>query len=84
MSDQKKSILIVFVIIIFFYSVDLLTKEEKKTINSCLIKGNISYYGGKKIYHLPGDYYYDATNPEYIFCTEKEAIEAGFRRSKVR
>lgn len=53
----------------------------------CDIKGNISYETGEKIYHVPGGEYYDATviRPEYgerWFCTEEEAIVAGWRRSK--
>lgn len=47
----------------------------------CAIKGNHSRYGGY-IYHLPGQRYYDMTRPEALFCTEREAIAAGFRRSK--
>lgn len=48
---------------------------------ACVIKGNIGKNG--KIYHLPGQKYYDKTNPEAIFCSEAEAQNAGFRRSKV-
>lgn len=47
----------------------------------CAIKGNHSRYGDL-IYHLPGQRYYNATRAEAIFCTESEAIAAGFRRSK--
>ena len=55
--------------------------------NGCNIKGNISS-GGKRIYHVPGGEYYSGTqiNPsrgEKWFCSEKEAIQAGWRRSKV-
>lgn len=50
----------------------------------CLIKGNVSYGTGKKIYHIPGWKDYDATviNAEYgerWFCTEWEAYKAGWR-----
>ena len=48
---------------------------------ACVIKGNIGKNG--KIYHLPGQKYYDKTNPEAIFCSEAEAQNAGFRRSRV-
>jgi endonuclease YncB( thermonuclease family) len=53
---------------------------------SCKIKGNISS-GGKRIYHLPGQAYYDATriserSGERWFCSEAEAQAAGWRRSK--
>lgn len=53
---------------------------------SCRIKGNISV-SGERIYHLPGGQYYDATlvNPakgERWFCTEAQARDAGWRKSK--
>lgn len=47
----------------------------------CAIKGNHSRYGDY-IYHLPGQLYYNTTRPERLFCTEREAMAAGFRRSK--
>lgn len=57
---------------------------EKK---DCNIKGNISYNNGKKIYHVPGQKYYDETIinesvGERWFCSEEEAIAAGWRKSK--
>lgn len=48
----------------------------------CTIKGNINSQG-EKIYHMPGQRFYGATQPEKWFCTEDEARRAGFRRSKV-
>jgi micrococcal nuclease len=50
-----------------------------------LIKGNISS-GGEKIYHVPGGYYYDGTvidetKGERWFCTEAQAVSAGWRKS---
>lgn len=48
---------------------------------TCLIKGNRNNRG-EWIYHLPGRPYYDQTRPEEMFCTEEEAIAAGYRRSK--
>ena len=55
---------------------------------SCYIKGNISMPAGEKIYHLPGQKYYNDTiiRPEYgerWFCTEQEAIANGWRKSEV-
>ena len=52
-----------------------------------VIKGNISSTTGEKIYHVPGGEFYDKTvideaAGERWFCTEQEAIEAGWRRSK--
>lgn len=47
----------------------------------CAIKGNRSIRGDW-IYHLPGMRYYDSTRPEELFCTESDAVSAGYRRSK--
>jgi len=52
----------------------------------CYIKGNISIDSGEKIYHMPGQEYYDQTkiSPEYgerWFCTEAEAIMNGWRKA---
>ena len=54
---------------------------------ACNIKGNVSTQG-ERIYHVPGDRYYDDTrisksHGERWFCTEQEARAAGWRRSKV-
>ena len=53
----------------------------------CLIKGNISS-SGEKIYHMPGQKYYDKTvidtsRGEKWFCTEQDAQSAGWRKSKI-
>lgn len=53
---------------------------------ACLIKGNISWEG-EKIYHVPGQEHYDETKinsdrGERWFCTESEAVTAGWRRSQ--
>lgn len=53
---------------------------------ACNIKGNISA-DGERIYHLPGQKYYSATRiseakGERWFCSEAEAVAAGWRRSK--
>lgn len=50
----------------------------------CTIKGNISRHG--HIYHLPGSAFYDAvridsSRGERWFCSEAEAIAAGWRQS---
>jgi endonuclease YncB( thermonuclease family) len=47
----------------------------------CAVKGNQSIRGDW-IYHLPGQRYYEVTRPEDLFCTEREAQAAGYRRSK--
>ncbi len=54
--------------------------------DGCLIKGNINSKG-ERIYHIPGERYYDATQidpskGERWFCTEAEARAAGWRKSK--
>jgi hypothetical protein len=51
------------------------------------IKGNVSYETDEKIYHVPGQEYYDETKirPDYgerWFCTEQEARSAGWRKSR--
>lgn len=51
-----------------------------------VIKGNISLSSGEKIYHAPGGYYYadtliDESAGERWFCTEAEAVAAGWRTS---
>jgi endonuclease YncB( thermonuclease family) len=53
----------------------------------CVIRGNINTKG-ERIYHVPGGRYYDATvidtaKGERWFCTEAEAVAAGWRRSKL-
>jgi hypothetical protein len=55
--------------------------------DGCDIKGNISIATGEKIYHVPGGEFYDACviSPDYgerWFCTEQEAIDNGWRKSK--
>jgi hypothetical protein len=53
----------------------------------CLIKGNINSRG-EHIYHMPGQRYYDETQidgskGERWFCSEQEAVGAGWRKAKV-
>jgi endonuclease YncB( thermonuclease family) len=53
----------------------------------CVIKGNISA-SGERIYHVPGNRYYNETHinesrGERWFCSEKEAVAAGWRPAKV-
>ena len=54
----------------------------------CDIKGNLSVKKGERIYHLPGQRWYDETvispeKGERWFCTEDEAEANGWRRAKV-
>ncbi len=51
-----------------------------------LIKGNISTNSGEKIYHVPGGDFYEQTvideaAGERWFCTDSEAVDAGWRIS---
>lgn len=58
-----------------------------RPLSGCAIKGNISF-SGERIFHVPGDRYYEETKidqrfGERWFCSIQEAIAAGWRRSKV-
>jgi hypothetical protein len=53
---------------------------------ACNIKGNISYNGGQKIFHVLGQHYYEETvitysKGERYFCSEAEARAAGWRKA---
>jgi hypothetical protein len=55
--------------------------------DACNIKGNINTRG-ERIYHVPGQKYYDetrisASHGERWFCSEEEARAAGWRKSRV-
>lgn len=57
------------------------------TSKGCVIKGNIAD-DGERIYHVPGQQYYDVTRidtaqGERWFCSEADAVAAGWRRSAV-
>jgi len=62
------------------------TEPEPPSQPPCLdIKGNISS-SGDKIFHVPDGQYYDRVKidegaGEKFFCTEEEAIAAGWRKS---
>lgn len=62
-----------------------LSQEKQSNTKECLIKGNISNSG--KIYHTPQSQWYsrtkiNETKGERWFCTEAEAIAAGWRAPK--
>jgi len=62
-------------------------QKENKQNPACNIKGNISTHNGDKIYHYPGCNHYEQTivelnTGEQWFCSEKEAVEAGFTKSE--
>ena len=61
-------------------------KTKKYSSKTCDIKANINSKGDK-IYHFPGCKSYNQTNideskGEHFFCSEKEALEAGWRRAR--
>lgn len=57
------------------------TEQVYRNSFGCAIKGNRNRRG-EWIYHMPGAPYYDQTRPEELFCTETQARQAGYRRSK--
>jgi micrococcal nuclease len=57
------------------------SSSNQANCNNPKIKGNINSKN-EKIYHMPNGRYYDQTKAEEIFCTEEEAIAAGYRKSK--
>lgn len=55
--------------------------------SDCRIKGNISVNTGERIYHVPGQEYYEETRisrekGERWFCSENDARAAGWRKSR--
>jgi micrococcal nuclease len=79
-----------------FHITDTRTPEDAKATQTartegtdpfeCLdIKGNLGS-GGEKIYHMPDQPNYQSTEVDKVgeayFCTEQEAIDAGFRRAR--
>lgn len=55
-------------------------------LTTCRIKGNVSYNSGERIYHVPGQEDYSRTKinlnyDERWFCTEEDAITAGWRKA---
>ena len=60
--------------------------QNNTNVSGCRIKGNISSKG-KRIYHVPGQKYYDKTRirtsaGERWFCSEADARAAGWRKSR--
>lgn len=60
--------------------------ERPAAAQDCRIKGNISS-SGERIYHVPGQRYYERTRisagkGERWFCSEAEARQAGWRRAR--
>jgi micrococcal nuclease len=62
------------------------SQDKPQSSNPCVIKGNINS-DDEKIYHLPGCGSYNRTvidtgDGEKWFCTEEEAVSAGWRKAK--
>lgn len=60
---------------------------QAQEASACNIKGNVSTRG-ERIYHVPGQKYYQetrisASHGERWFCSEEEARAAGWRKSRV-
>jgi len=65
----------------------LIASSASAQQGECNIKGNVNTRG-ERIYHVPGQKYYNdteisASHGERWFCSEEEARSAGWRRSKV-
>jgi hypothetical protein len=65
----------------------MLLGAKSTSTAGCQIKGNISKKG-ERIYHVPGQRYYERTRisptkGEHMFCSEAEARAAGWRRSRI-
>lgn len=58
-----------------------LRSAPSRSLSGCVIKGNRSRRGDW-IYHLPGMPYYNETRAEEMFCSEAEAVAAGYRKSR--
>ena len=69
-------------------AVVILAAEFGPAAVGCDIKGNISLNTGERIYHVPGQAYYDATRINLLkgerwFCSEEAARKAGWRKARV-
>jgi len=77
---MKKVIL--SILIIFTMSACSNNVSDSSNCSDPTIKGNLTTHNGEKIYHVPGGQFYEVTDAEEMFCTQIEAIEAGYRKSK--
>lgn len=74
--------------IVAVITLTLLLFSHFRAESGCTIKGNIAEGTGERIYHMPDQEYYKDTRIRYFsgerwFCTEVEAIAAGWRKSKI-
>ncbi|MER2008392.1 MAG: thermonuclease family protein [Psychrobacillus sp.] len=63
------------------YDKDAIEEKKPHGVTDCTIKGNINSKG-EKIYHVPGQQYYEMTVAEEMFCSKEEAEAAGFRATQ--
>lgn len=78
-------IMVVGIVVVFSADTAEAKNKSSTSLSTCVIKGNISAKK-EKIYHLPGCASYSATiispsKGERLFCTEKEARDAGWRKA---
>jgi cold shock CspA family protein len=91
-----KSIISPIVVVTVIVTIALIDQESRPSrsptiISSmlrpgCIIKGNISYNTGNRLYHIPGMENYDQTvinpqNGEKWFCSESAAVAAGWTKA---
>ena len=46
------------------------------------IKGYVSVESGRRIYHVPGDRFYEEASPERCYASEEDALHDGSRPSR--
>ncbi|HHP7229822.1 MAG TPA: hypothetical protein ACFCUY_03060 [Xenococcaceae cyanobacterium] len=88
---MKTLITIATMATIAFFTIEFSPSRSPSLIKSvtkpeCIIKGNISFNKGNKVYHLPGMEDYESTvidpaKGEKWFCTESEAISSGWHKA---
>lgn len=81
---MSRTLFVAVTILIFAAGAVSASAQDNRT---CNIKGNVSTQG-ERIYHVPGQKYYNDTrispsHGERWFCSEEEARAAGWRRSRV-
>ncbi|RYE49814.1 MAG: hypothetical protein EOP24_00815 [Hyphomicrobiales bacterium] len=84
---MAKSAFVVLAAISAILAVTSAISVSAEGTSGCNIKGNVSTRG-ERIYHVPGQKYYEetrisASHGERWFCSEEEARAAGWRRSRV-
>ena len=65
----------------------LATSCDHSTTGAPAIKGNVDSQTGERVYHVPGGIFYSTTevsaaDGDRWFCTEEEAVAAGWTKSK--